>query len=66
MSYEQRFKEITNNSGMGVYGLAELAGREADERIAALETALKLFAQFACSPKGECDCNNCKARDLLI
>ena len=41
MSYEKRFKEITNDSGMGVYGLAELAGREADERIAALETALE-------------------------
>lgn len=65
MGYELKFKEITSDSGMGVYGLAELLGREADGRIAALENALKPFAQFACSRKGKCGCNNCKARDLL-
>jgi len=30
MSYERKFKEITKDAGMGVYGLAELAGRAAD------------------------------------
>lgn len=30
-----------------------------------LRVALKPFACFACSPAGECDCNNCIARDLL-
>lgn len=34
-------------------------------RIKALESALKPFAQMACSESVECDCNNCKARDLL-
>ena len=43
---------------------AELAYR--DERIKKLENALKPFARFACSDKGECDCNNCQARDSLI
>ena len=38
---------------------------ESVNRINALEDALKPFARFACSPKGECDCHNCKARDLL-
>lgn len=27
--------------------------------------SLKPFAQFACSPEGECDCHNCAARDLI-
>lgn len=27
--------------------------------------ALRPFAEFACSPKGECDCHNCVARDAL-
>ena len=66
MAYEKKFKELTSDCGMGVYGLSELLGREADERIKKLENALKPFAQFACSDKGECDCNNCQARDLLI
>ena len=35
-------------------------------RVRRLEDALKPFAQFACSPKGECTCHNCVARDLLI
>ena len=30
-----------------------------------LREGLKPFAVFACSPTGECDCYNCKARDLL-
>lgn len=27
--------------------------------------ALKPFANFACSPPGECKCFNCKARDAI-
>jgi len=50
MTYEKKFKEITKDCGMGAYGLAELAGREADERIKSIESALKPY---------------CKARDLL-
>ena len=65
MTYEQKFKELTSGCGLGVYGLAELLGREADERIAKLEGALKPFAEYACSNKGECECHNCVARDLL-
>ena len=65
MTYENKFKEITRDCGMGVYGLSELMGREVDKRIKELEIALKPFAQFACSDKGECDCHNCHARDLL-
>jgi len=38
---------------------------EQQKRIKALENALKPFAQFACSEYGECECNNCKAIDLL-
>jgi len=34
-------------------------------RIKKLEEALKPFAQFACSEKNSCACNNCIARDLL-
>jgi hypothetical protein len=31
----------------------------------ALMGALRPFANFACSPAGQCGCNNCKARDVL-
>lgn len=27
--------------------------------------ALEPFAQFACSPPGECECHNCHARDVI-
>ena len=27
--------------------------------------ALEPFAKFACSPAGECDCHNCRARDAI-
>lgn len=27
--------------------------------------ALDPFAQFACSPPGECQCHNCRARDIV-
>jgi len=30
-----------------------------------LQEALKPFAQFACSERNSCTCNNCIARDLL-
>lgn len=33
MSFEQEFKELTADSGMGTYGLAELLGRDADDKI---------------------------------
>jgi hypothetical protein len=32
---------------------------------AELVKALRPFANFACSPSGECKCNNCVARDLV-
>ena len=41
MSYEQKFKGITRDSGMGVYGQAELLGREADKEIANLKSESK-------------------------
>lgn len=28
--------------------------------------ALEPFAAFACSPPGECECHNCRARDVFI
>lgn len=34
-------------------------------RIEELEKALKPFANFACSERNGCACNNCIARDLL-
>ena len=64
VTYETKLKELTKDSGMGVYGMAELIGRDADQRIRELESALKPFAQFSCSPRGACDCRNCRARDL--
>ena len=36
-----------------------------DAVIDSLVDALKPFAQFSCSPIGECNCHNCKARDLV-
>ena len=38
---------------------------EAADEIQRLRDVLKPFAQCYCSPPGECDCNNCVARDLL-
>ena len=58
MSYEKKFKEIAKDCGMGVYGLAELEGREADKRISDLESALKPFARYACSDKPKCYYHN--------
>lgn len=40
-SFELKFKEIARDSGMGVYGLAELAGRDADKRIKVLEVEVE-------------------------
>jgi len=34
-------------------------------RIAKLEDALRPFSYFACSPLGECACDNCEAARLL-
>lgn len=40
--------------------------RGLSERIATdLLEALRPFANFACSPSGECDCFNCKARAAI-
>lgn len=30
-----------------------------------LMTALRPFANFACSPPGDCMCHNCRARDVI-
>lgn len=57
MSYESRI--------MSGSGSIDLIAREADEGIKDLEDALRPFARFHCSPKGECECHNCRARDLL-
>lgn len=35
------------------------------ERNKALAEALRPFAQFACSPAGQCNCHNCAARAAL-
>lgn len=44
--------------------LSDIAALQ-DKRIRELEGALQPFANFACSPPGECECNNCKARAAL-
>jgi hypothetical protein len=45
----------------------ELAEADLQERdlINVLVSALEPFARFACSPTGECSCNNCVARDVI-
>lgn len=30
-----------------------------------MHNTLRPFANFACSPAGQCDCNNCKARAAI-
>ncbi len=35
------------------------------DRVKVLEGALQPFANFSCSPPGECQCHNCIARDAL-
>ena len=36
-----------------------------DAQIAMLREALRPFANYACSPAGQCDCHNCRARAAL-
>lgn len=38
---------------------------ELEKRNGELVAALRPFANFACSPPGECACNNCRARSLV-
>ena len=42
IKYEAKFKELTTDCGMGVYGMAELLGREADEEVSSLKNDLYL------------------------
>jgi hypothetical protein len=36
-----------------------------DAAVHDLVAALRPFAAFACSPPGQCNCHNCRARDVI-
>lgn len=67
---DQEGRIIANSMPMNVPELAiDIHAAVANARLIAvapeLLEALRPFANFACSPPGECDCNNCKARDVI-
>jgi len=43
----------------------KIENKELGGRVSSLEDALRPFSYFACSPLGECTCNNCEAARLL-
>jgi hypothetical protein len=59
-----------NPPGAGVPPMVEAASHNRavahlKMEIIRLRKLLAPFAAFACSPPGECDCHNCRARDAL-
>jgi len=45
--------------------IAAMVWRAESDKAVLIEL-LKPFSQFSCSPIGECDCHNCKARDFIV